>query len=213
MNVLVLSPHPDDEVLGMGGTIKKLSQKNDVTLLVMTDGASAQYDHQKMIQVRRESCKKSSKILGIKKIEFLEFQDMKLDSIPQLEINQEIERVIRKIKPKVVFTSPKNDLNKDHEIVFNSTLVATRPNSSQVKSVFSYELPGQVKSLFSPNRFEDIKNQISYKIKAFKMYKSEIMKYPHLRSPKAIESLAMYRGVQSGLMYAEAFETIHEIIS
>ena len=213
MNILVIAPHPDDEVLGMGATIKKLSQKNDVTLLVMTDGASAQYDDQKMIQVRRESCKKSSKILGIKKIEFLEFQDMKLDSVPQLEINQKIEKIIKKIKPRVVFTSPKNDLNKDHQIVFNSTMVATRPNSSSVKSVFSYELPGQVKNVFLPNRFEDIKNQISYKIKAFKMYKSEIMKYPHPRSPKAIESLAMYRGVQSGLIYAEAFEVVHEIVS
>ena len=86
MNILVIAPHPDDEVLGMGATIKKLSQKNDVTLLVMTDGASAQYDDRKMIQVRRESCKKSSKILGIKKIEFLEFQDMKLDSVYKSEI-------------------------------------------------------------------------------------------------------------------------------
>ena len=100
MNILVIAPHPDDEVIGMGGTIKKLSQKNNISLLVMTDGASAQYDDPKMIDVRRESCQKSSKILGVSKIEFLDFSDMKLDLIPQIEINKEIEKFIEKIKPK-----------------------------------------------------------------------------------------------------------------
>ena len=142
MKILVIAPHPDDEVLGMGGTIKKLSPKNNITLLIMTDGASAQYSDKKMIKVRKESCKKSSKILGISEIKFLNFKDMKLDSVPQLEINQEIEKIIKKIQPKIVFTSPKNDLNRDHDVTFNSTLVATRPSSSGVKKVFSYELPG-----------------------------------------------------------------------
>ena len=201
MNILIIAPHPDDEVLGMGGTIKKISKKNNVSLLVMTDGASAQYSDPKMIRVRKESCKKSSKILGISKIEFLDFPDMKLDLIPQIEINKEIEKVI------------KNDLNRDHEITFNSTLVATRPNSSKVKSVFSYELPGHVKMPFLPNHFEDVTKQFEYKIKAFKMYKSEVMKFPHPRSIKAIKILASYRGVQAGLLQAEAFETVHEIVT
>ena len=211
MNILIIAPHPDDEVLGMGGTIKKISKKNNVSLLVMTDGASAQYSDPKMIRVRKESCKKSSKILGISKIEFLDFPDMKLDLIPQIEINKEIEKVIKKIKPKIVFTSPKNDLNRDHEITFNSTLVATRPNSSKVKSVFSYELPGHVKMPFLPNHFEDVTKQFEYKIKAFKMYKSEVMKFPHPRSIKAIENLVIYRGIQSGVTKAEAFELIKNI--
>ncbi len=211
MNILVVAPHPDDEVLGMGGTIRKLSQKNNVSLLVMTEGASAQYKDAKMITVRRESCKKSSKILGISNIEFLDFEDMKLDSIPQIEINKQIEKLIKKIKPKIVYTAPKNDLNKDHEITFNSTLVATRPNSSIVKSVYCYELPGYVKLPFLPNHFEDITKQFTNKIRAFKMYKSEVMKFPHPRSIKAVENLAIYRGVQSGVSKAEAFELIKNI--
>ena len=211
MKILVIAPHPDDEVLGMGGTIKKLSPKNNITLLIMTDGASAQYSDKKMIKVRKESCKKSSKILGISEIKFLNFKDMKLDSVPQLEINQEIEKIIKKIQPKIVFTSPKNDLNRDHDVTFNSTLVATRPSSSGVKKVFSYELPGYTKKPFSPNHYEDITKQFVHKIKAFKMYKSEIMKFPHPRSIESIENLAVYRGIQAGLAKAESFELIRNI--
>ncbi len=211
MKILVIAPHPDDEVLGMGGTIKKLSPKNDITLLIMTDGASAQYSDKKMIKVRKESCKKSSKILGISEIKFLNFKDMKLDSAPQLEINQEIEKIIKKIQPKIVFTSPKNDLNRDHDVTFNSTLVATRPSSSGVKKVFSYELPGYTKKPFSPNHYEDITKQFVHKIKAFKMYKSEIMKFPHPRSIESIENLAVYRGIQAGIAKAESFELIRNI--
>ena len=211
MKILVIAPHPDDEVLGMGGTIKKLSPKNDITLLIMTDGASAQYSDKKMIKVRKESCKKSSKILGISEIKFLNFKDMKLDSVPQLEINQEIEKIIKKIQPKIVFTSPKNDLNRDHDVTFNSTLVATRPSSSGVKKVFSYELPGYTKDPFSPNHYEDITKQFGHKIKAFKMYKSEIMKFPHPRSIESIENLAVYRGIQAGIAKAESFELIKNI--
>jgi len=211
MKILVIAPHPDDEVLGMGGTIKKLSPKNNITLLIMTDGASAQYSDKKMIKVRKESCKKSSKILGISEIKFLNFKDMKLDSVPQLEINQEIEKIIKKIQPKIVFTSPKNDLNRDHGVTFNSTLVATRPSSSGVKKVFSYELPGYTKKPFSPNHYEDITKQFVHKIKAFKMYKSEIMKFPHPRSIESIENLAVYRGIQAGIAKAESFELIRNI--
>ena len=211
MKILVIAPLPDDEVLGMGGTIKKLSPKNNITLLIMTDGASAQYSDKKMIKVRKESCKKSSKILGISEIKFLNFKDMKLDSVPQLEINQEIEKIIKKIQPKIVFTSPKNDLNRDHGVTFNSTLVATRPSSSGVKKVFSYELPGYTKKPFSPNHYEDITKQFVHKIKAFKMYKSEIMKFPHPRSIESIENLAVYRGIQAGIAKAESFELIRNI--
>ena len=211
MKILVIAPHPDDEVLGMGGTIKKLSPKNNITLLIMTDGASAQYSDKKMIKVRKESCKKSSKILGISEIKFLNFKDMKLDSVPQLDINQEIEKIIKKIQQKIVFTSPKNDLNRDHDVTFNSTLVATRPSSSGVKKVFSYELPGYTKKPFSPNHYENITKQFVHKIKAFKMYKSEIMKFPHPRSIESIENLAVYRGIQAGIAKAESFELIRNI--
>ena len=213
MNILVIAAHPDDEVLGMGGTIKKLSNKNQINLCVVSEGATAQYTDEKMIKIRKESCKKSSKILGIKKITFLDFPDMRLDTIPHLELNKSLEQVVSKTKPEIVFTTPSHDLNKDHQIVFESTLIATRSISSSVKEILSYELPGAVKTPFLNNRYVGITKEINYKINAFKMYKSEIKKFPHPRSIKAIENLAIQRGVESGLKNAEAFEIIKSIIS
>ena len=211
MKILIVAAHPDDEVLGMGATIKKLSEKNIVYLCVVSEGASAQYKDKKMIQVRKNSCKKSSKILGISKIEFLDFSDMRLDSIPQLEINRSLEKVINKIKPDIVYTTPSHDLNKDHKIVFESTLVATRPLSSSVKEILSYELPGITQTPFTPNVYVDVTKQISHKIKAFKMYKSEVEKFPHPRSITAIENLSIQRGIESGLKNAESFQLIKKI--
>ena len=211
MNILVLAAHPDDESIGMGGTIKKLSKKNNIHLCVLTDGASAQYKDKKMILERRNACKKSGKILGISNYTFLDFPDMKLDSVSHLEINRELEKIIKKFNPKIVYTTSKHDINKDHQKVFESTLVVTRPQSSSVKQVFSYETDGITISRFSPNVFEDISKEFEYKIKSFRMYKSEIRAFPHPRSLKAIENLAIRRGVESGTTKAEAFELIRFI--
>jgi LmbE family N-acetylglucosaminyl deacetylase len=213
MRILIFAAHPDDEVLGMGGTIKKLSRQNQVHLCVVSEGATAQYVDEKMIQIRKESCKKSSKILGITNITFLDFPDMRLDTIPHLEMNKSLEQIISKIKPEMVFTTPNHDLNKDHRIVFDSTLIATRSTTSNVKEILSYELPGAVKTPFLHNRYVNISKEIKYKINAFKMYKSEIKNFPHPRSIKAIENLSIQRGIESGLKNAEAFQIIKSIIS
>ena len=213
MRILIFAAHPDDEVLGMGGTIKKLSNQNQVHLCIISEGATAQYTDEKMIQKRKEACKKSSKILGIKNISFLDFPDMRLDTIPHLEMNKSLEQVISKIKPKMVFTTPHHDLNKDHQIVFDSTLISTRSITSDVKEILTYELPGAVKTPFLHNRYVDINKEIKFKINAFKMYKSEIENFPHPRSIKAIENLSIQRGIESGLKNAEAFQIIKSIIS
>ena len=207
----MISAHPDDEVIGMGATIKKLSLTNKIWLCVVSEGASAQYSDKKMIKVRRDACKKSSKILGISKIQFLDYPDMRLDSVSHLEINKELEKIIRKLKPKIVYSPPSHDLNKDHQKVFESSLVITRPLVSSVKSLLCYELPGPVREPFRPTIYENVEKEFSYKIKGFKMYKNEIMKFPHPRSINAIENLAIYRGTQSGLRKAEAFELVHSI--
>jgi len=211
LNVLVIAAHPDDEVLGMGATIKKLSKaKNKIHLAVITEGASAQYKNKKMIESRKNACKKSAKILGISSIDFLGYPDMKLDTVSHLEINKKIEKIIKKFKPKIVYTTPAHDLNLDHKIVHDSVLVATRPQSG-VKEVLSYEIPGIVKKPNQPNVFEDITLELKYKIQAMKCYKSELNRYPHSRSLKAIESLSSQRGIQSGIKQAEAFEIIRMI--
>ncbi len=211
MNILVVAAHPDDEVIGMGGTIKKLSREHRVTLCVVSEGASAQYEDEKMIQVRQNACKASGKILGISEFVFFDFPDMRLDTIPHLEINRELERVIKKFHPKTVYSTPYNDLNKDHRKVFESCLVATRPLSSSVKHLLCYELPGIVREQFHATSYENIVKELSFKIKAFKKYESEVMKFPHHRSIESIENLAVHRGIECGLPKAEAFELIRSV--
>lgn len=196
----------------MGGTIKKLAKKrNKLRLCVISEGASAQYQDRRMIEIRRNSCIKSGKLLGISDFDFLEFPDMRLDSVPHLEINKKLEKIVMQFKPSIVYTTPYNDLNKDHQVVFDCTLVATRPLSSSVKQILCYELPGQVKTQFIPNIYEDITKEMSAKITAFKKYKSEVGKFPHQRSIKSIENLAVHRGVEAGLKCAEAFHLIRKI--
>ena len=209
MKILVIAPHPDDEVLGMGGTIKKLSKKNKIILCVVSEGATAQYKDKKMIKVRRDSCKKTAKILGISQTIFLDYPDMRLN-LSHLDINKKLEEIIEKYRPEIVYTAPKNDLNLDHQIVFNSTLVACRPKSG-VKQILCYEIQGNTKVPFAPNVFENIEKEFSYKIKGFKMYKSEIEEFPNPRSIIAIENLAIMRGIESGFKKAEAFELIKKI--
>jgi len=213
LKILIVAAHPDDEVIGMGATIKKLSLKNNIHLCVVTEGASAQYQNERMIEVRKNSCKKSAKTLGISKITFLDYPDMKLDAKPHLEINRSLENVIDKFKPNSVYTTPYNDLNNDHKLVFDSTLIATRPTSSSVKELICYELPGLTKHPFTPNFYYDVSKYFSHKIRAFKIYKSEVEKFPHPRSIKSLENLAIFRGVESGLSMAESFQIIRKISS
>ena len=211
MNILIIGAHPDDEVVGMGATIKKLSKKNKIFLCIVSEGVTAQYAEKKMIKVRHDACLRSSKLLGISNVKFFDFPDMRLDMIPHLEINKELEKTIEKCKPKIVYSTPFNDLNKDHRLVFDSTLVATRPYSSSVKQLLTYELPGPVKEPFHPTVYENVEKDFSYKLNAFKMYKSEIGKFPHPRSLKAIKNLAIQRGVESSLKMAESFQLIRSI--
>jgi len=165
-----------------------------------------------MIKVRQKACKNAGKILGISKFYFFDFPDMRLDTIPHIEINQKLEKIIKEIKPRVVYTTPYNDYNKDHKVVFESTLIASRPKISSVKKILVYEIPNFTKKPFNPNIYENIEKEIKDKLKAFKEYKSEVMPFPHTRSLKAIEVLSHVRGYESGSKNAEAFKLIREII-
>ena len=209
MNILVISAHPDDEVLGMGGTIYKFAKLgHKIDLCIVTDGKCGSVKREK---IRKESASKAAKFLGIKKIHFLNFPDTKLDVTPQIEINKKLETLIKKIKPEIIYTVPDNDFHKDHQKIHECTLVATRPVASKVKQVFSYEIPGTVKTAFMPNYFENIEKEISFKIKAFQFYTTELQKFPHPRSPESIENLAIHRGIESGIKRAEAFRLIRYI--
>jgi len=127
--------------------------------------------------------------------------------VPQLEINTKIEKILKKYNSDVVYTTP-YDLSKDHQKVFESTLVACRPLKSSVKQILCYEIPGYSFTSFEPNTYENVTKEFPLKIKAFQVYKSEVEEFPSPRSLEFIENLAKVRGVESGFKKAEAFRLI-----
>ena len=211
-NLVVFAAHPDDEVLGCGGTIKRLSKKFNVIVVFFTTGITSRSlkNEKKEINKLKQDCINSNKILGTKKTVFFELKDNQLDSYPRLFIIKKIENILKIYKPEIVFTHYYEDLNIDHQIVSYSTITACRPVKNKfLKKILFFETLSStewsIKRTFQPNYYYDIENFLSFKIKAMKMYKSEIQKAPQPRSVKAIESLAKLRGSEINKKYAEAF--------
>ena len=236
MNILIIAPHPDDEVLGMGGTIKKLTKnKNQVKIVFMATGIAARRsinfknssnykitkNQQKVIEKQiatiKIHAKKAAKVLGVSDIEFLGYPDNEMDMISNLELTKSVEKIIQKYKPEVVYTHTPFDLNVDHISCYNAVLTATRPKKNViVKKVISFEVPSSTEwnftSVFAPNTFVDISREISSKIKALECYKTEVENYPHPRSAKALQSIGNRWGTVSGYSVAEAFCLIRHLV-
>lgn len=226
MNVLVIAAHPDDEVLGAGCAMAMHSQKGDsVFVYIATDGCGARkekgYDSKRVAELK-EHASKSAKLLGCKKVFFGEFEDQMLDITPISKIAKELEKVLLETKPQVVYTHSAADMNKDHRILFEATMIATRPHSSSgatVKKVLSFEILSStewgtqaLKTSFAPNYFIDAsKGLLDKKIDAFACYSTEHRPDPHPRSERGIEILASYRGFQAGVAHAEAFELVRSV--
>ena len=220
---LIIAAHPDDEVLGVGGTIAKLSQNEEFYILIVTEGCSSQYkdkDYKRIISEKKESSMKAAEILGARDVLFGDLPDMRLDTVPHTEVNAVIEKALSLINPDTVFTHHYGDVNLDHRMVYNSTMVAARPTEqSSVKKLYTYETLSSTEwqnlstdMHFSPNTYIEIENTLQKKIDALNAYSVELRKYPHPRSPEAIINLARYRGQTVGVRSAEAFSLIREII-
>lgn len=217
MKIMVLASHPDDEVLGAGGTIAKhTAEGDDVYLCIMTKAYTPEWS-EKFIKSRSKEIEKSKKILGIKKVYFLDYPTVKLDTIPQKELNDSISSVVNEVQPEIAYIPHKGDLNKDHRIVFEASLVALRPLHSKIKRILSYETLSETEwgeniEPFTPNFFIDITKTMNKKIEAIKAYMSELKPYPHPRSLEIIEALAKKRGSEVGVNLAESFMLIREIV-
>ena len=222
--VLVIAAHPDDEVLGVGGTIAKLSAEGtECHLLIVTDGSSSQYrdsDHlHEIIEAKKLETKGCADLLGFKSIHYGELPDMKLDKTPHIVINQAIEKVIDEIQPDTVFTHFWGDVNRDHQEVYKSTLVTVRPVMGQVvKELYCYRVPSSTEwtpnkadTMFMPNYFVDIEEYVEQKYKAFACYATELRDYPHPRSVQYLRETDKAAGLRVGLLAAEEFMLMRKI--
>lgn len=218
---LVIAAHPDDEILGVGGTIAKLTNKGaSVDILICTDGSSTQYENDKTkLDGKFEEAKKANDIVGAKLLKKLSFPDMKLDTIAHVEINKALSNVINEGNYDTVFVQDISDVNRDHSVLFSSALVACRPYPGQnVKRLLSYYVnsstewgnlvPGQK---FEPQVFIDISDYINEKLDAMKEYITELREFPHPRSIVSIETSSKYFGGIIGTMNAEPFRLIYGI--
>ena len=218
MRVLVISPHPDDEVLGCGGTIAKYVDHGDTVYLCIITTVYTPDWSEEYIQNKKVEIAKANEILGINKTYFLDLPAVKLDMVPQKQINDLLQNIVNEIRPEVVYIPWKGDLNRDHRIIFESSLVATRPTNSIIKRILAYEILsetewGQSIEAFHPTVYEDISYHIAKKLDAMRSYKSELKESPHPRSLESIEILAKKRGSEVFIRHAEAFMLIREIIA
>jgi len=225
MKTLIIAAHPDDEVLGCGGTIAKLSARGEeVHILILSTGLTSRrgFDIQETpnaLNTHLKRAKQAGALLGATNVNFARLPDQKLDTLPLLDITQRIEAEIESLKPQTIFTHHGGDLNMDHVITFRATLTATRPMAGgTLGAVYAYEIPSSTdwafqkfEPTFQPNLFVDILETLNRKIEAMRVYESEIREFPHPRSPQALEAIAKRWGSVCGLKAAEAFEIIREI--
>lgn len=217
-SILILAAHPDDEVLGCGGTIAKLADQGAIIhVAFLADGVfsrsgnpEAQSDE---LDLRRSAASKACNILGVDSISFGEFPDNRMDTVALLDITKVAEALIADFQPDAVFTHHAGDVNIDHRLLHEAVVTACRPQYGHpVKTLLCFEVPSSTEwqlpgsaPVFAPNWFEDISATLERKLNAINAYATELRSWPHPRSKQGIEHLAHWRGATVGVDAAEAF--------
>ena len=220
-NILILSPHADDEILGCGGFISKFSKQNyQINVLILTNaskGAPEIYSSEEIKKLRNEA-KIANGIIGTKNLFFENLPALNLNNYPFYKITNIIDKYIKDINPEIVLIPSINDIHDDHKIIFKASKVSMRLNKkTKLKKILSYEVLSETEwneneKSFNPNYFVTLdKSDINKKIKAFLKYKSQVKKFPHPRSKEAIINLSRVRGSQAFEEFAEAYR-IEKII-
>jgi N-acetylglucosamine malate deacetylase 1 len=217
--ILVLAPHPDDEVLGCGGIMKKYADAgHEVYVLVATRGTPKMYSDDKIDNVRNEA-RKAHAILGVKETLFLDFHAPDLDVTSRAELSRAIAPILQKLGIEELYLPHRGDIHHDHTAIFMAGLVAARPvGNYSVKRIYCYETLSETEwappfgdDAFIPTHFVDISGQIDAKFEAMGCFKSQVRPFPSTRSLETIEALAKFRGATVGFHRAEAFMTIRTI--
>lgn len=218
-NILVVSAHPDDETLGMGGTLMKLKGKGDkLSWLIMTNLCeSGGYDGER-IKERQIEIEKVAEYYGFSNVFKLDYPTTMLDTISKKQIVDSVVRVVKEVVPTQVYVPFKNDVHSDHRVTFDTVVSSTKSfNHERINKILCYETvsetefaPSLQEKAFVPNNYSDITEYLDSKLEVLQLYKGEYKPHPFPRSIENVTALATFRGATAGVKYAEAFVVIKE---
>lgn len=218
--ILVVAAHPDDEILGCGGTVARLANEGaKVYTLLLGQGIAAKHDsldkteYQEQIAKLKKCMNAANKAIGVQEVFSFDFPDNKFDTVALLDIVKTVEKIKNKIKPNVIYTHYEKDLNIDHRITYEAVITATRPLATEtVKTIYSFEVLSSTEwhypLAFSPDTFFDISESINLKLEALSCYETELRPFPHPRSLEGAELNAKVWGMKIGVDCAEAFRVV-----
>lgn len=218
--IIVISAHPDDEILGVGGTLLKHKKREDeIYWLITTNILESQGFSKERVNSRSEEIKTVAKKIGAKKTFQLDYPTMSLSSSSLISMVPKISEMFNEVKPEIIYCLNRSDAHSDHRITFDAVMACTKSfRYPFIKQVLMYECisetefaPNLPEKMFMPNYFVDITSFMSEKLELMKVYESEIGEYPFPRSLKNIKALATFRGASVGVEYAEAFQLIKYI--
>jgi LmbE family N-acetylglucosaminyl deacetylase len=224
-SVLIVAAHPDDEILGCGGTMARLANEGaEIRIAILAEGMTSRYQqrdqaNQKDLSHLHGNAQQAADTVRAKEPVLCKLPDNRLDTVPLLDVVKLVEDLIEKFKPSVIYTHHSGDLNVDHGVVNRAVLTATRPIPGQpVREIYAFEVPSstewafqRLEPTFRPNVFVDISTTLDTKVSALACYDTETRKFPHPRSPEAIRAIAMRWGSVAGFQAAEAFELIRSL--
>jgi LmbE family N-acetylglucosaminyl deacetylase len=223
--VLVVAAHPDDEVLGCGGTIARLTHEGrEVFVAILGEGATARSATRAAatraeVTALQDGSRRAAKLLGVKELFLRDLPDNRFDTVPLLDVVKLVEELIERLQPRIVYTHHGGDLNIDHAITARAVLTATRPlPGAPVKELLMFEVPSSTEwafqqhaPVFRPTVFADVAATLETKIEAMALYDSEARAFPHPRSADALRAMARRWGSVVGVDAAEAFELVRII--
>jgi LmbE family N-acetylglucosaminyl deacetylase len=213
--VLCIAAHPDDEVLGCGGVLALHAKNGEpVTIAIVCEGESLRYGPGGVGQ--ESHLQRAAAKLGCSSVRHLRFPDQALDTIRLTELITPLEKIVREVRPRIVYSQHGGDVNRDHHILFQAVLVATRPTETFIETVYAFDAASSTEwaypRTFNPDTWIDISTTLDAKLAAMACYESELRDYPHPRSLKALEHRARAFGNQVCMEAAEVFMTVRKVI-
>jgi LmbE family N-acetylglucosaminyl deacetylase len=213
--ILVIAAHPDDELLGCGGTVAlHAAQGDEVTSVIVCEGESLRYGEDGVGQ--SDHILAAAKALGVQDVRTLRFADQRLDTVTLTDIIGALETVVREVQPQIIYTQYGGDVNRDHHLLFEAMLVATRPTEEFIEAVYAFDTASSTEwaypRTFTPDLWVDISATLQAKLDAMNCYKSELRDYPHPRSLEALKNRAAAWGNQCCMEYAEVFMTVRRVL-